>query len=400
MMLGGFQKMSHTDWEVLLAWPSVTVRRRGRHVVADLLHPHHVLSTSARNGGWSEHVRHLVNHQSCEGSGHEARARLMHEQGQERYHDTVCREIDLPEDATATMGTAANMNYAAVVVKSDEGVSVAAIVTAGVATNAVCAGDPASWRETPEGFAKIAAVAGTINTMLLVNTPVAPGALARTAMTMTEGKSAALQRLAVPSCYSADLATGTGTDQFCVAAPRHGGGGSSSASPLTSASPHMKFGEITGAAVRDATMEALRWQNGLESSYTRGLFHALGRYGVREATIFDDLASSGDGDVTLTPEDFELLKRNSRSAFYEPLVGASAHALANVLDRIRHGTIPASTARDALAQQAALLAANLAAAPHRWAEFRQRLLRLGTDDPKRVVLAALALGWGEKWKTR
>ncbi len=39
----------------------------------------------------------------------------MHEQGQERYHDTVCREIDLPEDATATMGTAANMNYAAVV---------------------------------------------------------------------------------------------------------------------------------------------------------------------------------------------------------------------------------------------------------------------------------------------
>ena len=172
--------MTHTDWEVLLAWPSVTVRRRGRHLVADLLHPHHVLSTSARNGGWAEHVRHLVNHQSCEGSGHEARARLMHEQGQERYHDTVCREIGLPEDATATMGTAANMNYAAVVVKSDEDVSVAAIVTAGVATNAVCAGDPASWRETPEGFAKIAAVAGTINTILLVNTPVAPGALART----------------------------------------------------------------------------------------------------------------------------------------------------------------------------------------------------------------------------
>ena len=39
-------------------------------------------------------------------------------------------------------------------------------------------------------------------------------------------------------------------------------------------------------------MEALRWQNGLESSLTRGVFHALGRYGVREATIFDDLASS------------------------------------------------------------------------------------------------------------
>ncbi len=67
MMQGGFQKMSHTDWEVLLAWPSVTVRRRGRHLVADLLHPHHVLSTSARNGGWAEQVRHLVNHQELRG---------------------------------------------------------------------------------------------------------------------------------------------------------------------------------------------------------------------------------------------------------------------------------------------------------------------------------------------
>jgi adenosylcobinamide amidohydrolase len=351
------------------------------------------LSTSARNGGWGEQVRHLVNHQSCEGAGHEARARLMHEQGQERYHDTVCREIDLPEDATATMGTAANMNYAAITVKSDEGVSVAAVVTAGVATNAVCAGDPASWRETSEGFAKIAAVAGTINTMLLVNTPVAPGALARTAITMTEGKSAALQRLAVPSCYSADLATGTGTDQFCVAAPRQGGPGGGAT--LTSGSPHMKFGEITGAAVRDATIEALRWQNGLESSLTRGVFHALGRYGVREATIFDEMASSED--VTLTREDFELLKKNSKSVFYEPLVGASAHALATVLDRVRHGTIPPSTARDAIVQQAASLAANLAAAPQRWAEFRHRLLSLGTDDPKRLVLAALAIGWSEKW---
>ena len=53
--------------------------------------------------------------------------------------------------------------------------------------------------------------------------------------------------------------------------------------------PHVKFGEIVGRAVRTATLEALRWQNGLEPSLTRGLFHALGRYGVREQTIFEDL---------------------------------------------------------------------------------------------------------------
>ena len=37
-------------------------------------------------------------------------------------------------------------------------------------------------------------------------------------------------------------------------------------------------------------MEALRWQNGLEASYTRGVFHALGRFGVTEATVFEDIA--------------------------------------------------------------------------------------------------------------
>jgi hypothetical protein len=35
---------------------------------------------------------------------------------------------------------------------------------------------------------------------------------------MTEGETAALHRLAVPSKLHVDLATGTGTDQFCIAA--------------------------------------------------------------------------------------------------------------------------------------------------------------------------------------
>ena len=61
-----------------------------------------------------------------------------------------------------------------------------------------------------------------------------------------------------------------GTDQFCIAAPSRGD------RPLTSASPHMKFGEIVALAVRDATAEALRWQNGLEASYTRGIFTRSG----------------------------------------------------------------------------------------------------------------------------
>ncbi|MEQ1760111.1 MAG: adenosylcobinamide amidohydrolase [Vicinamibacterales bacterium] len=378
---------TRVQWEILLERPLFTLRRSGRFLVADLGVPHRVLSTSARSGGQVEHVRHLVNHQSCEGAGHHERHAAVMEKGQEVYHDSVCGEIDLPPDLTAVMGTAANMNYAAIVTETDDDVEVSAIVTAGVEGNATAAGEPANWRETAAGVGKVILPAGTINTLLLINMPLTPSALARAVMTMTEGKSAALQRLAVPSRLHADLATGTGTDQYCVAVPMAG------AFTLTSASPHMKLGELVGHATRDATLEALRWQNGLEASYTRGVFHALGRYGVREATLLEDIAPY------VSPSDLELLRRNSKSVFYEPLVGAAAHALAAVCDRVRHGTLPQTIAADAQVQQAAALSANLAAQVHRWAEFRATLRPHADGDVKVLVLRALALGWSEKWRT-
>ncbi|MQA29599.1 MAG: adenosylcobinamide amidohydrolase, partial [Luteitalea sp.] len=258
---------------------------------------------------------------------------------------------------------------------------------AGVEGNATAAGEPATWRETATGMQKVPAYAGTINTMLLINRPLTPAALARVVVTMTEGKSAALHRLAVPSKLHVDLATGTGTDQYCIAAPSGG------ERALTSASPHMKLGELVGVAARNATIEALRWQNGLEASYTRGLFHALGRYGVREATLFEDIAP------LVAEADLELLRRNAKAAFYEPLVGSAAHALATVCDRVRYGTIPATVAADAMVQQAAALAANLAAQVHRWAEFRLILRPHANGEVKALVLQSLALGWSEKWRT-
>jgi hypothetical protein len=230
--------------------------------------------------------------------------------------------------------------------------------------------------------------AGTINTMLFINRPLTASALARAAVTMTEGKSAALQRLAVPSRRHVDLATGTGTDQYCIAAPLTG------LPLLTSVSPHMKLGELVGHVTREATIEALRWQNGLEASYTRSLFHALGRYGVREATFISDMAP------LLSEGDLELLKKNVKAVFFEPLVGAAAHAIASVCDRVRFGMLPESTAPEATAQQAALLAANVAAQTHRLGEFRARLRQHSSGDVKDLVLRALALGWSEKWRDR
>src|SRR4051794_5527061 len=112
------------EWEVLLERPSFVVRRCGRFLVADLPAPHLVLSTSVRNGGQVDHVRYLINHQSCEAAAHAERHRVITEHGLEAYHDTVCAEVGVRPEETALMGTAANMNYAAVATTADRSVTV------------------------------------------------------------------------------------------------------------------------------------------------------------------------------------------------------------------------------------------------------------------------------------
>jgi adenosylcobinamide amidohydrolase len=379
-----------SNGEMLRIAPEFRLVRSGRFVVAELLVPHRVISTSARNGGQREGLRFLVNHQSCEGTDHRERHALI--MGNAEYHDSACGEIGIDPALAAMIQTAANMNYAAVVAASDLDVTVTAVVTAGVHGNAACAGDPAAWRETETGWEKVAAaerVPGTINTMLLINHALTEGALARSVITMTEAKSAALQRLAVRSLYSADFATGTGTDQYCVAARVETGEGEKE---FISTSPHSKLGELIGVAVRDATLEALRWQNGLEVSSTRLLFHALGRYGVREPDFFSELTP------LMSERELELLKKNFQSVVFEPKVSAAAYAIAAVLDRIRVGTLPAAAARDIFRQQLATMASSLAAKPDAWPEFYGRLADADPEQAARGVYAAIALGWSEKWR--
>ena len=96
----------------------------------------------------------------------------------------------------------------------------------------------------------------------------------------------------------------------------------------------MKLGELVGLATRDATLEALRWQNGLEASYTRGRvsrarpIRRQGGDAVRGHRAAARASRSGSAE------------KERKAAFYEPLVGAAAHALATVCDRVRYGTIP------------------------------------------------------------
>lgn len=410
----------------LLQTPFVAAHRRGRHVVAHLLRPAKVLSTCHVNGGLRRDLTHLVNHQSCEPVKHQERFAFISGLGQAAYQRHVCEELGLDAAATAVMGTAAAMQYLGIVTHAWDDLAVTAIVTAGVTGNAGSAGDAASYDEkdgvwvkaVENGAAKPPGThGGTINTVLLLSSPLSDSALARTAMTMTEAKTSALLALAVGSRSSWRLATGTGTDQYAIACPVEGAG------ERTWTGKHTKAGELVGRAVRDATLEALRWQNGLEPSYTRSVLHALGRFGLSEETLKAGL------DARLAPASAALLRHNWNPVVYEPQLAAGAYAFGAVLDRVLHGTIGPASAGESLLHQACLMAAGLAAKPEKFAAFRTALIpRLpgifaggagvgmgvgamtgaesgGQAGPERLlapalglVMDAIALGWEEKWK--
>ena len=70
--------------------PEFRLLRAGRFLIAELLVPHRVLSTSC---GETESLTHIINHQSCEGAGHREREAYITGMGLDAYHDAVCREI-------------------------------------------------------------------------------------------------------------------------------------------------------------------------------------------------------------------------------------------------------------------------------------------------------------------
>ncbi len=361
-----------------------TARRGGRHFVVELLLPHRVLTTCSVNGGLREDLNWLVNYQSCEGAAHAARAAHLKEVGPVGAHSEVCGELDLLPDRTATMGTAANVRYTALACEKYGDLEVTVFATAGVYGNAAAAGDPALWLETAQGWKRAEEPPGTINLIVLCHVPLSPGALSRAAITVTEGKSAALARLAVPSRYSPDLATGTGTDQLCIAAPR-----STGQMEFSGTGPHSKLGELLGLASRNAVMEALRWQNGLEPSYTRSLTHALGRFGLTDAVLRERVSA------LLSEADAALLAANWMAVVHEPLASSHAYAVAAVLDRLRYGTLSTDIAEEAVRRQAAGLATAIAAQVDLWPEF---YATLDPRPPFEMLIRAIALGWARKWK--
>ena len=388
------------------------LHRQGRYLVVAFARPHRVLGTCRVNGGMSETLTHLANHQSCEGVAHLARYETVLGLGARDYHARTCAEAGLPPETTALMGTAANMQCAVVAHADAEDLRVTVVATAGVTGNAVRAGDPAAWHEEADGSrparrgraggsaartgseGPIAgdrpsddSGSGTIVTLVMINQPCTPACLVRAATMVTEAKSTALLDLRMPSLQSSGLATGTGTDQLAVAAPlareaeweRHWAGG------------HNTLGELLGRATHDAVTRCLLLQNGIVPELRRTICAALGRFGCDEAALRVCAESE------LEAPEAAVFAANLQAIIHDPHSAAAAYGLAEILELVRTGVLHAGVAREAILNQAALLAAAVAVNPERFVALRVELApHQGLPDGRLAALAVLR-GFAYKW---
>ncbi|MFA7270382.1 MAG: adenosylcobinamide amidohydrolase [Sterolibacterium sp.] len=201
-----------------------------------------VINHSAHPLLWQKVSKEFMNEDGLDG-----RAYIRH------IYEKTAGMLKLSRTQINAMATAADMDNLAVVTKEYGPLSVTVLATAGAKSNAIRTGVDAGTHIEGESNES---THGTINIMVLTNAQLTDGAMARTIVTVTEGKTAAMEDLKVPSTYTNTVqATGTGTDSVVVVSGTTG--------PRASiAGGHSRIGELIGKATYEAVVEALGKQNG------------------------------------------------------------------------------------------------------------------------------------------
>ena len=161
--------------------------------------------------------------------------------------------LGIPCSDLTFLSTGANMDNVAVCEKSYNELMVCCLATGGVGNSLRSGVDEAIWMEWDGNFRN---TLGTINIILLTNVALSDGAMARTIITATEAKTAALQDMDVRSSVSSqNQATGTGTDNMIIVS------GKGPDKPICYMGGHTKMGELIGASTKIAVAEAIKKQS-------------------------------------------------------------------------------------------------------------------------------------------
>ena len=207
-----------------------------------------VLSTSPLNGGITAHLTHALNI-NCMNGAYECE---MLGNTYEEDLNIHTKELGIDPQTATALSTAAWTELCAVEKICYQELSVTAAVTGGIDSNGMCPGDPSSYYERNGAYEMLPP--GTINVFIYINQNVTEAAMVRSMMIASEAKAAAVSHLLLGSCYSEEIATGSGTDGMVIASAMEG------ELTLTDASGHSKLGELIGRAVRMAVKHALMKQ--------------------------------------------------------------------------------------------------------------------------------------------
>ncbi|CCK81590.1 adenosylcobinamide amidohydrolase [Desulfobacula toluolica] len=224
--------------------------------------------------------------------------------GVTQAQEAIQKNLGFAKGEFSTMMTGADMDNLAVVKKSFKDLEVTALVTAGVKGNAMRMS-----KDTGQYFSH-----GTINIIVMTNRTLPPNARARSIITATEAKSAALLDMDVRSSYTplTHRATGTGTDNIMVVqgdgpVERFAGG-------------HSKIGELIAKAVHAGVTQAILKQNGLAAD--RDLFQRLTDRKLRIEEIVKHCAFDYDKQVLISRME-KLLATPYYSSFIESALSIS-----------------------------------------------------------------------------
>ncbi|MCE5243542.1 MAG: adenosylcobinamide amidohydrolase [Desulfobacteraceae bacterium] len=212
---------------------------RSRTLIVDFKEPQRVLSTLEGERGGILSVGNHYFPPSCWS--------IPHEMGFERWKEYTIESVGKKRRNSSFLFTGADMSNLSLQRKQFGDLTVYALVTAGVESNAMRASREEGLFYEP----------GTINIVLLTNGRLTSRAMCRTVIAATEAKTAALQDLDVRSAGQPLRlqATGTGTDEMVVV---EGAG-----KRIDVAGGHSRMGELIARAVYDGVREAVRKQNGI-----------------------------------------------------------------------------------------------------------------------------------------
>jgi len=236
---------------------------------------------------------------------------LVHLMGPNEFSQKVTRILGYDTKTSSLLFTGADMQNLAIKQASYKAMTVYALVTAGVKSNAVRMSAETGHFYEP----------GTINIIILSNMELSRRAMSRAIISATEGKTAALQDLDIRSKSNPAFlqATGTGTDNILVV--------SGQGQKIDNTGGHSKMGELIAKTVYQGVMEAVDKQNGLWIK--RSIFHRLKERNIAIYAFIQDCHwKSPKTSEALVGQFEELLLKPRYAVFVE-----SALALTDAWER-------------------------------------------------------------------